>query len=80
MPGSVEFAYPSDRLFESCLKCVTSPFNLDRQIRRLSFRLVALPTAVLYVVFLLYRYAMAYIYDNLVNADNVFPRCGIFLK
>jgi len=82
MPGSVEFAYPSDRLFESCLKGVTPqdvafqdvtpPFNQYRRTRRLSFPLVALPTAVLYVVFLVYRHLVPGICDNLMNADDEF--------
>jgi hypothetical protein len=90
MPGPVEFAYPREPLGESCLKHVTfsppragktgRPHSRLPPIRLCHVQLLALPTAVLYVVFLLRRPLMLRIRDILMNAGDVFPRCGVYAK
>jgi hypothetical protein len=60
--------------------CTTAPFNQNGGIRRLSLQLVALPTALLYVVFLLYRIMAVHFHDNFMKPDDDFPRHGVLLK
>ena len=76
LPGSVGFAYLSDRVVESYLSDMTPASGPLRHVRPPSPLRAAIETAVLYVVFLIHPYATLSIADNSLIEDDFYPGLG----
>lgn len=79
LPGSVGFAYLSDRVVDSYLSDMTTTIDPHRQSRRPCPRPLVFETAALCVVFLKGWLGSAPFDDNSLIDCHIHPSCGVLL-